>query len=443
MNKKIDWSSLWKKEDWWAIWLAIGIILVALIFFYSGSTIKPIAIKPVKWENFNTVIQHFIQQWHWYLALFVIWLAIFTMSVRFLGLNIKQYIPGFIILYILSILIFIVSSWKYASNYNMEAPLLALLLGLIVSNIFRLPKWLDTSFRTEYYIKTGIILLGATLPFTLIIQAGYIALLQATIVSVTTFLTIYFAATRIFKLDRRFAACMGAGGSVCGVSATIAVGGAVGARKDHMAIGISLVAVWAIVMIFILPFVCRALDLHPGVSGAWIGTSEFADAAGFAAAVAIGHEAAIHSYTLMKVIGRDIWIGLWAFILSIISVVFWEKSELGEKRTSAWEIWWRFPKFVLGFFIASALMTLIAAQFSPEEFNQILKPQLITPIKTLRTWTFIFTFLSIGFTTRFRELTTFGWSPFLAFTLGVAVNVPLGYFLSTGLFHGYWTAITG
>lgn len=443
MNKKIDWSSLWKKEDWWAIWLAIGIILVALIFFYSGSTIKPIAIKPVKWENFNTVIQHFIQQWHWYLALFVIWLAIFTMSVRFLGLNIKQYIPGFIILYILSILIFIVSSWKYASNYNMEAPLLALLLGLIVSNIFRLPKWLDTSFRTEYYIKTGIILLGATLPFTLIIQAGYIALLQATIVSVTTFLTIYFAATRIFKLDRRFGACMGAGGSVCGVSATIAVGGAVGARKDHMAIGISLVAVWAIVMIFILPFVCRALDLHPGVSGAWIGTSEFADAAGFAAAVAIGHEAAIHSYTLMKVIGRDIWIGLWAFILSIISVVFWEKSELGEKRTSAWEIWWRFPKFVLGFFIASALMTLIAAQFSPEEFNQILKPQLITPIKTLRTWTFIFTFLSIGFTTRFRELTTFGWSPFLAFTLGVAVNVPLGYFLSTGLFHGYWTAITG
>lgn len=443
MNKKIDWSSLWKKEDWWAIWLAIGIILVALIFFYSGSTIKPIAIKPVKWENFNTVIQHFIQQWHWYLALFVIWLAIFTMSVRFLGLNIKQYIPGFIILYILSILIFIVSSWKYASNYNMEAPLLALLLGLIVSNIFRLPKWLDTSFRTEYYIKTGIILLGATLPFTLIIQAGYIALLQATIVSVTTFLTIYLAATRIFKLDRRFGACMGAGGSVCGVSATIAVGGAVGARKDHMAIGISLVAVWAIVMIFILPFVCRALDLHPGVSGAWIGTSEFADAAGFAAAVAIGHEAAIHSYTLMKVIGRDIWIGLWAFILSIISVVFWEKSELGEKRTSAWEIWWRFPKFVLGFFIASALMTLIAAQFSPEEFNQILKPQLITPIKTLRTWTFIFTFLSIGFTTRFRELTTFGWSPFLAFTLGVAVNVPLGYFLSTGLFHGYWTAITG
>ena len=443
MAEKRDWSELWKKEDWWAVWLALGIILAGLILFWAGSSLKPIAISPPEWTSLSAVADHFIQKWNWYLAQLLMWLVIFTISIRFLGLNLKQYIPGFLILFALALLIYIISSWKYSHDYNLEAPLLALILGLLAGNLLKLPKWFDTSLRTEYYIKTGIILLGATLPFTLIIQAGPIAFVQATIVSITTFLTIYLAATRIFKLDRRFGACMGAGGSVCGVSATIAVGGAVGARKEHVAIGISLVAVWAIVMIFILPIACKALGLPPGVSGAWIGTSEFADAAGFAAAAAIGSEAAIQTYTLMKVIGRDIWIGLWSFILAVIAVVVWEKKELKEKSVSALEIWVRFPKFVLGFFAASAIITLVAMNYTDAEFNQSLKPLLIGPIKTLRTWTFIFTFLSIGFTTRFRELTKFGWNPFLAFSIGVAVNVPLGFILSYLVFDRYWTAIKG
>jgi len=437
---KIDWSSLWKKEDWWAVWLGLGIVLVALVTFYMGGSIKTLAVKPPRWEGFEAVFQGFAQQWYQYLILLIIWLVIFTISTRIMGFKIKQYIPGFVVLYIISTLILIGTSWKYASQYSLSAPLVALLLGLIVGNLVKMPKWFDSSFRTEYYIKTGIVLLGATLPFTLIIRAGPIALAQATIVSVSTFLVIYFAATRLFKLDNRFGACLGAGGSVCGVSATIAVGGAVRAEKEHISIGISIVALWALVMIFILPFASRALGLAPGVAGAWIGTSEFADAAGFAAAAAIGDEAAIHTFTLMKVIGRDIWIGVWAFILSIISVVFWERRS-GTERASAWIVWWRFPKFVLGFLIASAVMSIVVANFSPEAYGEILKPQLITPIKTLRTWTFIFTFLSIGFTTRFKELGKFGWAPILAFTAGVLVNVPLGYFLSTQVFGNYWGAV--
>ncbi len=437
---QIDWSSLWKKEDWWAVWLGLGIIAVALFVFLVGGTLRPIAVKPPTWEGLDSVVQHFARQWYQYLILLIIWLTIFTVSTRIMRFKVKEYIPGFIILYLISILILVVSSWKFAHQYNLEAPLVALLLGLTVGNLVRLPRWFDTALRTEYYIKTGIVLLGATLPFTLVIRAGPVAFFQATIVSVTTFLVIYFAATRLFKLDRRFGACLGAGGSVCGVSATIATGAAVRAEKEHVSVGISIVAVWAIVMIFILPFASKALGLAPGVAGAWIGTSEFADAAGYAAAAAIGDEAAINTYTLMKVIGRDIWIGVWALILSIISVVFWEKRS-GSERVSAWIVWWRFPKFVLGFLIASALMSLVVASFSPEAYEETVKPLLVTPIKTLRTWTFIFTFLSIGFTTRFRELTKFGWAPLIAFSLGVLVNVPLGYYLSTTVFGSYWTAV--
>jgi uncharacterized integral membrane protein (TIGR00698 family) len=439
------WSDLYQKEDWWAIWLALGIILAALVFFYKGSTINPIAVKPPGWEHFHTLQTHFADKWPWYAAQFAIWLVIFTVSVRIMGFRVKEFIPGFVILYAGSTLIFVISSWKTMKDYNMEAPLVALLLGLIVGNSARIPKWLDTSLRTEFYIKTGIILLGATLPLTIIMQAGPLAFLQATIVSVSTFLTIFMVGTYVLKLDRRFSATMGAGGSVCGVSASIAVGGAVKADKDHLAISISLVTVWAIVMIFALPFACKALGLNLGVAGAWIGTSEFADAAGFAAAQALGDttDKAIRTYTLMKVIGRDIWIGLWSFILAIISVVYWEKRSAGEAKVSPMEIWWRFPKFVLGFFAASIIISIVSLGYTDTEFNDVLKPELIAPIKNLRSWTFVFTFLSIGLTTRFRELTKFGWQPLVAFTAGVAVNVPLGYLLSTIVFAKYWEGVAG
>ncbi len=440
-----QWSELIKKEDWWAIWLGLGIVLVAIIFFLSGGTLKPLAVMPPKWVSFNTVTEHFAAQWGWYLLLFIVFAAVFSVATRIMGFKTKEYLPGFVLIFLGSLIILVFSHWKYAKEYNLEAPLIALLVGLIIGNFARLPRWLDASLRTEFYIKTGIVLLGATLPLTLIISAGPIAFLQATIVSVSTFLTIWFVGVKFFGLDKRFAAVLGGGGSVCGVSASIAIGGAVKADKDHVSIGISLVSVWAIVMIFILPFLSRALGLSPGVAGAWIGTSEFADAAGFAAAASIGHEAAIQTYTLMKVIGRDIWIGLWSFFLAIIACYYWETGEAAKNgkrptRTFA-EVWIRFPKFVIGFFLASIIMSVIAAGYSTDEFTRILKPELIAPIKNLRTWTFVFTFLCIGLTTRFRELTRFGWKPFNAFTAGVIINVPLGYILSTIVFRSYWTAI--
>jgi len=195
--------------------------------------------------------------------------------------------PAFSLLYVLSVAIVAAGAWEKSQYYNLEPPLVALVIGLVISNAFGLPRWLDAGFRVEFYVKTGIVLLGATLPFTLIVWAGPVAILQASIVSIATFLVIFFTATRL-GLDRRLAATLGAGGAVCGVSAAIAIAGAVRAKKEHPPIAITLVVGWAIVMIFFLPLVAGALHLPAGVGGAWIGTSEFADAAGFAAAQAYG-----------------------------------------------------------------------------------------------------------------------------------------------------------
>jgi uncharacterized membrane protein YadS len=192
--------------------------------------------------------------------------------------------------------------------------------------------------------------------------------------------------------------------------------------------------------------------LPTGVAGAWIGTSEFADAAGFAAAQAYagyagqvpgitGHgDAAVTAYTLMKVIGRDVWIGVWALVLSIVATTRW--NDTGVKgQVGVAEIWRRFPKFVLGFLLASLLVTLITQGFSYAEYKKTVVPALVAPIKNLRTWSFIFCFLSIGLTLRFSELTRAAKKPFLAFTAGVIVNVVLGYILCTQVFVNFWTAL--
>ena len=227
-----------------------------------------------------------------------------------------------------------------------------------------------------------------------------------------------FWAARWLGIDRRLAAVLGVGGAVCGVSAAIAIAGAVGAKKEDAPIAITTVILWAIVMIFVLPVVAHLLHLPAGVAGAWIGTSEFADAAGIAAAEAYGQIAghdgiagtadqSVWAFTLMKVVGRDVWIGIWAFVLAIVATTRWDRQEFGAKPNPA-EIWWRFPKFVIGFLVASILITVAARSYSMTNYNKVVVPALVGPLKDLRSWAFIFCFLSIGLTTRFRDLAARG-----------------------------------
>ena len=539
---------LWKTEDYWAVWLGLGVVFLALMVFWGGSTIAGWAVTPGSWDDVAGLGADFVKHGGGYVAIFLLFGVVFTISMAIMGHDVKQFVPGYVLLFLGALLIFYFSGWSVIKKAHLGAPLLALLFGLVIGNLVKLPAWFNTSLRTEYYIKTGIVLLGATLPLTLIFSAGPFAFMQATIVSVVTWLTIYLMATRVFKLVPQFGAVLGAGGAVCGVSASIAVGGAVKAHKDHVAIAIAVVSVWAIVMILILSVVVKVMvpePLSPGEAGAWVGTSEFADAAGFAVVAELSDviesgallgkdgellnpDDPINTFTLMKVIGRDIWIGIWCLILSVVSVMFWERDSSSQRAVGAGIIWQRFPKFVLGFFAASLVMSIVAARppenhlgvanpsdtfksgaetikyeadfsdFQPpaeladrfeydagtgavryrgkmslQEYEQLraaipasdsnradkigalkqlhyksdwfeseLRTRVISPVKKLRSWAFVLCFLCIGLSTRFKDLLTFGLKPFWAFTIGVMVNVPLGYFLSTVVFSKYWSSIS-
>lgn len=445
------WPRIFQNEDWWAIWIGVGLVIVATVWFEAGSSIKWLAVSPTKWSRFSELAPQFGAHWQQYLALYVVFAALFALAAWRMGFTPFNFLRSFTFLYVLAVPIFALGQWDQASYYNLEPPLVALLLGLIISNLIGLPEWMDSGFRVEFYVKTGIVLLGATLPFNLIVWAGPVAIVQAGIVSVITFAVIYFVGTRL-GLDRRLSAVLGAGGAVCGVSGAIAIAGAVGAKREHAPIAITLVIFWAIVMIFVLPLVSRELGLPTGVAGAWIGTSEFADAAGFAAAQTYsgyaGHvanisgtpQAALTAFTLMKVIGRDAWIGVWAFVLAFVATTRWE-TEGVRTPADARQIWARFPKFVFGFLLASAIITYVTSGGAFADFNKVVNPELVTPLKNLRTWAFIFCFFSIGLTTRFNQLAGAAGKPFWAFTAGVAVNVILGFVLSTQVFVEHWKGL--
>jgi uncharacterized membrane protein YadS len=441
------WRELIAKEDWWAIWIGLGLVVAAVIAFLAGSSIGWIAVTPQKWSTPEQILTQLGANAPRYLSLFILFAVLFGVAIKTLGLRLGQFVGAFAIVFVLSTLIYALGVWDQASRYNLEPPLVALVLGLIVSNTARLPTWFNSGLRVEFYVKTGIVLLGAQLPFTLILWAGPVAMLQAAIVSLVTFGVIYLVAVKL-GLDRRLAAVLGTGGAVCGVSGAIAVAGAVGAKKEDAPIAITLVIFWAIVMIFALPLISKSLGLSTGVAGAWIGTSEFADAAGFAAAQTYGGyagqpgiagsaDASVQAFTLMKVIGRDVWIGVWALVLSIIATTRWERTGI-QSQAGAGEIWRRFPKFVLGFFIASAIVTFIAAGYDYADFKKLVTPGLVAPLIGLRTWAFTFCFLSIGLSTRLRALASAGARPFYAFAAGVFVNVILGYVLSTLVFADFW-----
>ncbi|MDH2927572.1 putative sulfate exporter family transporter [Lonepinella koalarum] len=428
-----------KKEDGWAIIISLGLLLTASILYLVGlnNVLSYFSVSVPSWGDFAQLSEKLPAKIPAFILLYVLLASILTFGAKKLGYNQRIFFKGFSLLYVLAVIILIMSANKILKSWQLESPLVALFIGLLIGNFLTLPPRLQEALRTEYYVKIGIILMGATLPFTIILKAGGAAIGQALIVSFITFSSIYWAALRL-GLDRRFAACLGAGGSICGVSGAIAIGGACRAKQEHVSVSISLVIVWAVAMIFILPVLCNVLGLPPGVAGAWIGTSEFADAAGFAAAEAIGHESATQAFTLMKVIGRDMFVGVWAFLVAILSVTVWERKSSSEsERVDRAEIWRRFPKFIIGFFVASILTTIFIT-ILPDVQSTGYSKEVLSTLKNLRGWFFTLTFLSIGLTTRFRDLAAVGIKPVLAFSFGVAINLPLGYWLSNHVFVSFW-----
>ncbi len=430
-KRKIDWSSLWKKEDWWAVYLGLFFVVIAYIAMAINPKNSPLnivkAATPAVWPK-TSLLANLGANWGSYVFLYVLLLVLTLIASLLMGEKAGNYIKGFTVLFILGLLTLIIGTWQFFNKYGLEYPFWALVIGMIIGNIWTFPEWFQAaSKRTEFFIKTAIVLLGASLSFTAVVQGGGWGFLEALIIVAGGF-TVAFVIGRALGFDQKFAAVLGAGASVCGISAAIAMGSSVKEEEKKISYVLSLVMIYALILIFLLPLLSKGLFmLNDYVSGAWIGGSELADAAGLASAGMIG-EKAVQAFTLVK-LNRDIMIGFLCFIFAWIAATSWEKN--AEGKADPMVIWYRFPKFVVAFFLVSFVVTSFVVSYT----QPVVNVQFIANLNTIRTWLFVMAFLCIGLNMKFKEIRAMGSKPLIAFTVVALVNVILG-FICANLFFG-------
>ena len=315
-----------------------------------------------------------------------------------------------------------------------EYPIYAILLGLAANATLAslgVRERMRGAFRTEFFIKTGLVLLGASINLSLIVSAAGPAILQSVLLISTIFLfTWWFAG--LFGIDTKLRALLAAAVSICGVSAAIAAAGAVHARKEQLAYAASLVVIFAIPMIFIQPWLAGVLGLPDVVAGAWIGGNIDTTAAVTAAGTIVGEDA-LQMATIVKVTQNAL-MGFVAVLLTLYFVMRVERSD-DAARPGLGEIWRRFPKFVLGFIAASVIATWWLTTVSADQGKAT-----IAIVNTMRTWFLILAFVSIGLELRVVSIREAGWKPIVVFGTATVVNLAVALLLASILFAGFTVA---
>ncbi|GGK97229.1 hypothetical protein Sme01_35680 [Sphaerisporangium melleum] len=326
-----------------------------------------------------------------------------------------------------------VAAWFAGSGLAkaIEFPVYAIILGLLGNAVLTaagVRDRLSGGFRTEFFIKTGLVLLGASINLKLIVTAAGPAIVQAIVLISTVFLFTWWLGGKL-GLDDRLRALLSAAVSICGVSAAIAAAGAVQARREQLAYSASLVIAFALPSIFILPALASALGLSPEVAGAWIGGNIDTTAAVTAAGTLVG-ENALAIATIVKVTQNAL-IGVVVVALTAWFAFRVERTA-GSPRPSVAELWRRFPKFVLGFVAASVIATWWLTTVPAAEGKAV-----IGVANDLRTWFLILAFVSIGLEFRVASLKDAGWRPVGVFAAATVVNVVVALVLAALLFSGF------
>ncbi|MFB6394629.1 YeiH family protein [Polymorphospora lycopeni] len=311
-----------------------------------------------------------------------------------------------------------------------EYPVYAILLGLlgnVVVTVTGIRDRIAVAFRTEFFIKTGLVLLGASINLSVIVSAAGPAIAQAILLISAVFLFTWWLAGR-FGLDDRLRALLASAVSICGVSAAIAAAGAVRARREQLAYTASLVILFALPSIFVLPWLAGVFGLSPAVAGAWIGGNIDTTAAVTAAGALAGEET-LQIASIVKVTQNAL-MGVVAVALTAYFAYKVDRTA-GSARPGAGELWRRFPKFVLGFIAASVIATIYLRNAGSDG------RAVIGVVNDLRTWFLILAFVSIGLEFRVSSLREAGWRPIAVFASATVFNLVVALALASLLFRDF------
>jgi uncharacterized membrane protein YadS len=435
----------WITEDWLSLWIGLGIFILALGGL-AGVDLLGWVVSTSVWTDpsqaLGTVSKAYASLGGagallvTYLAL----LAVLTAAAAALNLDVRRFAIAFTGVFALAYASWIIGSYAYVAAVtpadlqkfsigwslkltNEGGYIVALLVGLAIANFFpRLAQWLKEAIRPELYIKIAIVILGAFLAVTAagrltlatsILLRGVAAIIEAYLIY---WAVVYYIARQWFGFNREWAAPLASGISICGVSAAIATGGAIRARPLVPVMVSSLVVIFAVVEVLILPFLAQTfLWREPLVAGAWMGLAIKTDGAavaggGITESLILAKSAAEGIYyqpgwilgvTATVKVFIDIFIGIWAFVLGYIWTNYINPTRDRDKARAS-EIWQRFPKFIIGFIATFLVGLYLALGTSPEITTKL--PAQIAEANTFRVIFFVLTFFSIGVLSNFKKL---------------------------------------
>ena len=429
-------SDLWKKEDWLAVWIGFIVILIACVAVLTGA-FDFAAAKFSTWHLWENVAEKkslFAQFngafWGKLCRTFVVLAVLFTAGVKLQGGKIKDFFFAFVALFVLAVIVRIISA-EFTLNRYLEWAFWALIVGLLIANTVGTPAWLKPAIRTEFYIKTGLVIMGFSVLFSNIAKFGLYGLGIAWIVTPIVILFMWWFGTKVLKIGNKpLVITLASATSVCGTSAAIATGAASGAKKDDLSIAISISIIFTILMMVFEPMIIRAVGMSQLMGGALIGGTVDSTGAVVLAGNALGPEAE-QAAVLVKSI-QNILIGFIAFFVAIFFATRVDKDP--NKKVGAGEIWTRFPKFIIGFFVASLVASFIilplAGSSQVSAINSVLDQY--------KNWAFVLAFTSIGLDTNFKELARQmqGGKVLWLYIVGQVFNIALTFFAVWFLLSG-------
>jgi len=422
MSKEVE--NLWKSEDYWAIWFSVllfGGILTGLV------TQVP---KLGKWVG-NPIDAMSGQ----YLPLLILGAGLgvlFTIGVAIMKADWKRFLGGYLIVFAVAVLAFLISGQKSVKAWGFGYALWALGFGLIIANTVGTPKWLLRGARSEMFIKTGLVLLGGEILFSKILQLGLPGLVVAWIVTPTVIIFMWHFGNRLLKVpSKTFTIIVAAATSVCGVSAAIAVAAACRAKKQELTLAVGMTMIFTVVMMVVMPALAKFVGMDPAVAGGWLGGTIDSTGAVVASGALLGEQAEKVAAVVKMV--QNVLIGVVAFVVAVFWVTKVDRDP-DAPRPSLMEIWYRFPKFILGFAGMSLVFSfLLIPTLGGDDVSAALDVS-----KKLRGWMFCLAFVSIGLESNFKDLwgQLVGGKPIVLYLVGQSFNIVLTLFAAWLAFGG-------
>ena len=408
MNKDRRISNLLRTEDWLSVWIGVIVIALGCVAVLTGwFDFSALSFKT--WTAGETLaaadaaktvpLGEQLGTWAFCakcLKTVLILGVLFGAGVKLQGEKLRNFIPAFIALFVIAVIVRMVSA-EFTLKRYLEWAFWALLIGLLIANTVGVPKWLKPAIRTEFYIKTGLVIFGFSILFSNIAKFGLYGLGIAWGVTPIVIIFMWWFGNRILKIKNKpLLITVSAATSVCGTSAAIATGAASGAKKEDLSVAISISIIFTIIMMVFEPMIIEWVGMDQIMGGALIGGTVDSTGAVVLAGSALGPEAE-QVASLVKMI-QNILIGFIAFFVAIFFARKIDKT--GKSEVKAVEIWNRFPKFILGFMAASIIASVIfVPAVGAEKTGAINKV-----LGGFKDWAFVLAFTSIGLDTNFKKI---------------------------------------